>query len=1466
MKKIYTLLAALLMTTALMAQHSDTWKINIVENQPTGSVVKSFYINEIVKFLFDKDSHIAQVVVDASYYDENYEYVSRLDTLEFSPELIDRIGFSTNDARWNLPYTEPVTSYGYGLGYPALMMARDRLSQEMNGKLDGMDWFAPWEEASYIGPNFTASTYMANCFMDMIAEANLMIRSIAPDNTDTNLKGALAVAYASRALIYLDFARMYEYLPVTWTNFPDGINEYFNNVNGLTVPIIDENTKTQGEYFDLYEVPRATKAEMVQFILSDLDKAEALMQYNINESKTLPHLDALYGLKARLYLWDGQYQLARQYARQAIEATTSKPMTQEQILSTTEGFNNLDCWMWGIQYEPGTFGNLHTWTAWMSNEAEYGYGSREPEKINPYLYRQIRDTDVRKRLWIAPENTPLYGQTPLINPDRAYEDYTTVKFRPKRGEIYDWAVGSATAVPLMRVEEMYLIEAEAAAHLNAEEGISLLTSFMTAYRDASYTYPSDIERTGTPLISEIILQKRIELWGEGQSFFDLKRLNLPVINYSYQVRHTDRPAYFNLIFPRSMENANLALKLWNNPNVAGFYESVDFPVDTLFKYLPQSFTLYEPAFTQDIKVLPLDSVYQIMLSREAPENPRGYYLNYNLELSVDSTFDPRMTYGLGNTTTVTAMTINDFLAQIHTLDGKPVDQEEKIFLRYVAYPDECSSYFITSNEVGFRVRPFDSKTRASSYGVGYSKAPQVSVEVVNSVVDMNYYAGQSYIPIVRVNVADGGSVRSNPYLRLDTQPWDPTEFNYYNNPYTSFISIMPQGAYYEYVQEDIFEYHFPENPGRFTFDYVQLGSFYTAKDNLIFQNGVTDLPAITFIPNSGYYNELPYAWLDHAFQIYQSQIQDPEKVILQHARNDENVWRLVNPYMEGYNLMFTSNAEGQVTVDRQVIYSIADKNGNVTPASVYYAQGRGTMTDDLLTLYLSISNDVAGSEPRSVVETYSLEKQWEYLLNEDGTPAVIRFYSDWWDETHSTNIMYYEQNGVRYCRTDNSMLPVDSSQATVGYGPWGTDINFEFTWRLSDNAIDIPAQYFGQNQGQGDNNPVPDSMAIYVYDYYSLYEALGYLEGTGITNADEFYEAYPNRGRSYYDESNHSFFFNTKYWILGYGGWANYTNELCGHWMGYPDYYSLLTMSNQWESIEQLRKEMGFEVKLGTDCSYGLLTVFDGYLSDYEIINRFNHEELPGQVYLTQSGHYAYNMEGKPTGDYTGVLFTYDEAGEMVYYSFRYFTTDVGEGEPWNDQGKGDYTYTIVLRGTDSSLTVARQDKYYRVRDWFAGRGDLVFQYDSSLPEGQQVVIPHQSTGYYHKTYGEIFVCGNQKDSLYSYLTTDMSTGLPVFHLLLNYYVAAGSFGVNYETLTITDWQPLAQSDSTGYTAHPGDSVMGAPRLIKAQAAKAPAAPGKPQTEVKELLELAPATLLPLEKAQPLAPRKRMPALSKEIE
>ena len=72
----------------------------------------------------------------------------------------------------------------------------------------------------------------------------------------------------------------------------------------------------------------------------------------------------------------------------------------------------------------------------------------------------------------------------------------------------------------MRIEEMYLIKAEGLAR-SGGDGCSVLHAFVSQYRDPQYSF----QATGDRLITEILKQRRIELWGEGLIWFDIMRLN-----------------------------------------------------------------------------------------------------------------------------------------------------------------------------------------------------------------------------------------------------------------------------------------------------------------------------------------------------------------------------------------------------------------------------------------------------------------------------------------------------------------------------------------------------------------------------------------------------------------------------------------------------------------------------------------------------------------------------------------------------------------------------------------------------------------------------------------------------------------------------------------------------------------------------------------------------------------------------
>jgi len=80
-------------------------------------------------------------------------------------------------------------------------------------------------------------------------------------------------------------------------------------------------------------------------------------------------------------------------------------------------------------------------------------------------------------------------------------------------------------VPYLRAAELYLTEAEARANMGDDGGAAQVLYELVSARDDQYTLSSN---TGDDLLEEIYLNRRLELWGEGFRFFDLKRLNLPL--------------------------------------------------------------------------------------------------------------------------------------------------------------------------------------------------------------------------------------------------------------------------------------------------------------------------------------------------------------------------------------------------------------------------------------------------------------------------------------------------------------------------------------------------------------------------------------------------------------------------------------------------------------------------------------------------------------------------------------------------------------------------------------------------------------------------------------------------------------------------------------------------------------------------------------------------------------------------
>lgn len=471
--------------------------------------------------------------------------------------------------------------YHYQFGYGCMIHMRDVMTGDQPIAVSDYDWFDTWAECSNLSQDVSASWYTWAYYYKFIHNTNQVLAITNAANPESEeystIEGFAAVAKAFRALAYLELAQMYEFKDNDKTT---KINEDNNDISGLTVPIVTEKT-TQEE---ARNNPRATVAKMQEFILDDLTYALENIGKFKDSDKIFPHKAAVYGLLARYYLWTENYPKAQEAARNAIDASDVAPMTEEEALSTTAGFNDYSKWLWGAAQtdaDATVSTGIINWTSWMSNETSFGYASAGPfVMIDKQMYDRISNFDWRKKMWKAPEGHYLEGQTKWINEEtgKSLPDYASAKFRPNMGEADDYSIGAASKYPVMRVEEMYFIEAEAAAHQNASQGKDLVEKFMKTYRNKVYTCDAT-DQDG--VIEEIVFQKRVEQWGEGLTFFDIKRLDYKVTRGYKGTNHastrrfnTDRrPAWLNFCFYRTEAENNPALEGYNNPNPSSKYDA-----------------------------------------------------------------------------------------------------------------------------------------------------------------------------------------------------------------------------------------------------------------------------------------------------------------------------------------------------------------------------------------------------------------------------------------------------------------------------------------------------------------------------------------------------------------------------------------------------------------------------------------------------------------------------------------------------------------------------------------------------------------------------------------------------------------------------------------------------------------------------------------------------------------------------
>ena len=428
----------------------------------------------------------------------------------------------------------------------------------------GYNWFSVCGELTSRNADYANPYIRYAAAYNEIAAANDIIKSYPADTEEPDAINKMAQARAIRAFSYLNLAPYFQF------GYAAG------GQDKPCVPIVTETTE------DFTNNPRATVAEVYALIIEDLTYAIEKLEGYVRPEKSKIDQQVAYGLRARAYL---NMQMWAEAASDAEKAAAGySPATMEEVSHPFLKDINEHNWIWGYDMTETTaaiypYATSSSWIRSFSNNG-YAPACQVYSICNNLLYNKIPASDVRKGWWVdenlespllegltwtdpATGNSATGNEIPVFetNDKLAFLPYTNVKFGCN-------TVGTVTNDedwPFMRVEEMILIQAEAYAKAgNEAKGREILDNFVKTYRDPSYSSIA----TGRSFSDEVWFQRRVELWGEGFSNNDTRRLNKPLVRFhdsksnfpeAFRFNMTADDGWWLLRFTKSELNTNFAI-------------------------------------------------------------------------------------------------------------------------------------------------------------------------------------------------------------------------------------------------------------------------------------------------------------------------------------------------------------------------------------------------------------------------------------------------------------------------------------------------------------------------------------------------------------------------------------------------------------------------------------------------------------------------------------------------------------------------------------------------------------------------------------------------------------------------------------------------------------------------------------------------------------------------------------------
>ena len=396
-------------------------------------------------------------------------------------------------------------------GLKAIDIGMDLKGNDMDQT--GLTWFSFYHNYDNVTVSSNDNYFLWEFFYKIINQANGIINTI-PDDAAAESLVFKNKSYAYRGIAYFYLIRLYQH-----TRSADATE---------AIPI---------DFGDFVGQENSTVGQVKAQILSDLTTAyDGLSDYT---RASVEEVDAsvVAAYLARYYLTYEDWANAEKYADEAAQAGT----ISDDVL---HGFDELSLSevIWGAQVTDTTTEVYASFFSHMS-QINDGYSGWNHFKLgNSNLVDAIPATDKRKG-WFSDDD---YGPGVILVPGtwghyNITPKYTSLKFIAEPGPgvfIGDYIY--------LRNTEFILTKAEALARQNKDAEAADALYELNSVRDPSYVKSTS---TGQDLIDEILLYRRIELWGDGVSFFDMARLGVGLNRNDGRVNRVQDGAGGTLVIP-----------------------------------------------------------------------------------------------------------------------------------------------------------------------------------------------------------------------------------------------------------------------------------------------------------------------------------------------------------------------------------------------------------------------------------------------------------------------------------------------------------------------------------------------------------------------------------------------------------------------------------------------------------------------------------------------------------------------------------------------------------------------------------------------------------------------------------------------------------------------------------------------------------------------------------------------------